>query len=214
MAKIIPTILTNDENEYHKRLLMAEHVSDLIQIDVIDGKFADNTTIGTEIINKYPSSSDLEIQLMVINPQNYVDDLMFTDHISRIIVPFEGELGLPEVVYHIKNHNKQVGLSLNPSTPIQAAFHFLDDIDMLLLLAVEPGFSGQKFQEKVVDKVKQIKKMVPTLAVEVDGGVNFETAPKLVEAGADFIAANSVLYNAADFKVAFDKLERIAQAKT
>ena len=214
MAKIIPTILTDDEKEYHKRLLMAEHVSDLVQIDVIDGKFADNTTVGTDVIKKYPSSSNLEIQLMVINPQNYVDDLMFAEHISRIIVPFEGEIGLPEVIYHIKNHQKKVGLSINPSTPVEAVLHFLDDIDVLLLLAVEPGFSGQHFQYKILDKVKRAKALVPSLAVEVDGGINFETTPKLVEAGADFLAANSVLYKADDFKVAFDKLERLAQAKT
>lgn len=209
MSKIIPTILTNDEATYHKRLLMAEHVSDLIQIDVIDGKFAANTTIDTKIIKKYPSSSNLEIQLMVVYPQNYIDDLMHLQHILRIIVPFEGESGLPEILYHVKNHNKQVGLSLNPSTPVAAVTHMLDDIDLLLLLAVEPGFSGQKFQERVIDKVQEAKKINPTLAVEVDGGINFDNAPALSHSGADFLAVNSTLYAADDFRVAYEKLAKL-----
>lgn len=179
---------------------------------MIDGIFADNKTIGTEVIKKYPSSSQLEIQLMVVDPDTYISELMFEDHISRIIVPFEVETGLPEVIYKVKNHNKQVALSLNPSTPVPSIIHLLDDIDMLLLLAVEPGFSGQKFQEKVIEKVKEAKTLSPNLAIEVDGGVGFENTAKLVKAGADFLAANSVLYKADDFKIAFDKLEKLAKA--
>jgi len=213
MTKIIPTILTDNEDEYHKRLLMAEHVSDLIQIDIIDGKFANNKTIGTDIVKKYPSSANLEIQLMVVYPQNYIDDLMFVEHVSRIIVPFEGESGLPETFYHIKNHDKQVGLSINPETPVTGVIHLLDSIDMLLLLGVNPGFSGQNFQEHVIEKVKQVKKLDPSLAVEVDGGINFENAPNISSAGADFLAVNSTLYGADDFKIAFDKIEKLVNLK-
>ena len=210
MAKIIPTILTDNEDEYHNRLLKAERVSDLVQIDVIDGKFANNTTVGVDVIEKYPTSSSLEIQLMVIYPQNYIDDLVKIDHVSRIIVPFETDSDINEAIYHIKSHNKQAGLSLNPKTPVNAALHFLDDIDLLLLLAVKPGFSGQAFQEHVIDKVKETKKLVPGLAVEVDGGINFNNAPKLARAGADFLAANSVLYKADDFYLAHEKLAKLA----
>ncbi|MBI4037747.1 hypothetical protein HY382_01715 [Candidatus Curtissbacteria bacterium] len=211
MSKIIPTILTDNEATYHKRLLMAEHVSDLVQVDVIDGKFAANTTIDTKIIKKYPSSSNLEIQLMVVYPQNYIDDLIGCEHIMRIIVPFEGESGLPEIFYHIKNHGKQAGLSLNPSTPVAAVSHMLDDIDLLLLLAVEPGFSGQKFQEKVFDKIREAKTINPSIAIEVDGGITFDNAPELSVAGADFLAVNSTLYAADDFKVAYEKLVNLIE---
>src|SRR3989338_6282145 len=94
MAKIIPGILTADEKDYHKRLQMAEHVSDLIQIDVVDGEFSANTTVGTDIIKKYPTSSQLEIQLMVIYPLNYIDELARLDCVSRIIFPFEIDIGV------------------------------------------------------------------------------------------------------------------------
>ena len=88
MAKIVPGILTNNEEEYHKRLRMAEHVSDLIQIDVVDGLFSKNTTVGVDIIKKFPSSSSLEVQLMVEFPQNYINDLARCDFVTRIIFPF------------------------------------------------------------------------------------------------------------------------------
>ena len=210
MAKIVPTILTTSPQEYQKKLLKAEHVSDLIQVDVIDGKFAANETISCEVIKKYSSSSFLEIHLMVVHPQKYIDELVKIEHVSRIIVPFEVDLDLNEAIYQIKKHGKQAGLSLNPDTELAAAFHLYDDIDLLLLLAVIPGFSGQKFQESTVDKVKEIKAMVPELAVEVDGGVNFENAPKLAKAGADFLAANSVLFKASDFVLAYEKLAKLA----
>lgn len=210
MSKIIPTILTADEDEYHEKLRQAEHLSDLIQVDVIDGKFAKNYTIGTDVILKYPSSSNLEIQLMCVYPQNYIDELVFADFISRIIIPFEGQFALNDALYHVKRHAKKVGLSINPETPISAAIHFLDDIDFLLLLGVAPGFSGQKFQEHVVDKVRQVKKINPGLAVEVDGGINFENTPKLVAAGADFLAVNAAIWKSEDFYLAYEKLAKLA----
>lgn len=211
MAKIIPTILTSDEQEYHDRLLMAEYVSDLIQIDVIDGKFAKNKTIGVDIIKKYFSSSMLEIQLMTLFPRNYISELSPLEYVSRIIVPFEVEGDLNEAFYQIKNVNKQAGLSINPATPVGAVSHLFSEIDLLLILAVEPGFSGQKFQDLSLDKVREAKKMATWLPVEVDGGVTFDNAQKIVQAGADFLAANSVLYNAPDFYLAYEKLAKIAQ---
>ncbi len=211
MAKIVPTILTSDEQEYHDRLLMAEYVSDLIQIDVIDGKFAKNMTVGVDIIKKYFSSSMLEIQLMVLFPRNYISELSPLEYVSRIIVPFEVESDLHEAIYQIKNVNKQAGLSINPATPVGAVSHLFSEIDLLLVLAVEPGFSGQKFQESSLDKVREAKKMAPELPVEVDGGVTFDNAQKIAQAGADFLAANSVLYNTPDFYLAYEKLAKIAQ---
>ena len=211
MSKIIPAILTNIEDEYHKRLLLSEHVSDLIQIDIVDGNFAKNKTIGLNVVKKYPSSSFLEIDLLVEYPQNYIDELMFTEHVSRIIVPFECAGGLPEAIYHVKNHGKQVGVSLNPDTPVGATIHFFDDIDFLRLLAVNPGFPGQKFQEVVYGKIKQVKNILPELPVEIDGGINKDNISKLSKSGADYLAVNSALFKAEDFMIAYEKLAKLAQ---
>ena len=214
MAKIIPGILTASENDYHKRLQMAEHVSDLIQIDVVDGKFSANTTVGTNIIKKYPTSSQLEIQLMVIYPLSYIDDLARLDCVSRIIFPFEIEGDINENIYLIKNFGKQVGISLNPETPVSVALHFFDDIDILLLMTGKPGYSGQKLGQNTYERIKQAKKLAPDLPIEIDIGVNFENAAKLASYGADFLVASSALYNAPDFYLAYEKLAKLASKPT
>ena len=211
MAKIIPAILTDSEEEYHKRLLLAEHVSDLIQIDIVDGNFAKNKTVGLDVVKKYPSSSSLEIDLLVEYPQNYIDELMFAEHVSRIIVPFECAGGLPEAIYHVKNHDKQIGLSLNPNTPVGAAIHFFDDIDFLRLLAVNPGFSGQKFQEVTYDRIKQAKNILKELPIAIDGGINKDNIAKLSKAGANYLAVNSALFEDEDFLTAYEKLAKLAE---
>jgi len=210
MAKIIPGILTADEKAYHKRLQMAEHVSDLIQIDVVDGEFSANTTVGTDIIKKYPTSSQLEIQLMVIYPLNYIDELARLDCVSRIIFPFEIEGNINENIYRIKNFGKQVGISLNPETPVSVALRFFDDIDILLLMTGKPGYSGQKLGQNTYERIKQAKKLAPDLPIEIDIGVNFENAAKLASYGADFLVASSALYNAPDFYLAYEKLAKLA----
>ncbi len=212
MAQIIPAILTADERDYHDKLLIAEHVSDIIQIDIIDGKFADNTTIGVDIIKKYLTVSMLEVQLMVVNLHEYVSELVKIEHVRRIIVPSEVEGGLTEAIYEIRKCDRQVGLSLNPETPLDKAAGILGQVDMLLLLGVNPGFGGQPFQEIVLEKIRQAKKMSSGLAIEVDGGVNFQTAKKITTAGADFLAANSVLFEASDFRGAYDALSKIANS--
>lgn len=210
MAKIIPTVLTNSEEEYCKRLRQIEHITDLIQIDIIDGKFAPNTTVGTDVIGKYPTSAQLEAQLMVNFAEGYIRELAKLEYMMRIILPFEGKSNISEAIYQVKKHDKQVGISLNPGTPVSSAQNFFDEVDLLLLLSVDPGFSGQKFQPHVIKKVQEAKHIVPGLAVEVDGGVDFENAPLLARAGADFLCANRVLYGAPDFRVAYEKLAKLA----
>lgn len=203
--------MTNNEQVYRRQLIKAEHVSGLVQIDLIDGKFAKNTTIGTDVIGKYPTAVFLEVQLMVEFVQNYIDELVKLDFVTRIIVPYEARSDINGAIYHIKNHNKQVGISLNIETPVKAAFHLFDDIDLLLLLAVRVGFSGQFLDENVMAKIVEAKNIMPGLAIEVDGGVNFANAQKLALKGADFLAANSVLFGADDFLVAYEKLAKVAQ---
>lgn len=214
MSKIIPAILTADEKEYVKNLKQACHVSDLVQIDIIDGKFAKNRTLGPDIIAKYPSSSSLEIQLLVKTPSLYINKLISLDFISRFIIPREIEENINEIIYLVKNYKKQIGISINPKTAVEKVKTYFDDIDFLQFLAVEPGFSGQKFQNIVFDKVKEVKTLAPHLPLEVDGGINFENAKILTNLGIDFLAANSVLFKADDFYVAYEKLARLSQKTT
>src|SRR3989344_4407020 len=179
MATIVPGILTDSEKASHERLLQAEHAADLVQIDVVDGKFAPSTTVGVDVIKKYQTFRNLEIQLMVVYPQNYIDELAPLEWVSRIIVPFEIDGDVNETIYHIKRHNKQAGLSLNPTTPVKAALHYFDDIDLLLLMTGKPGFSGQKIGDSTYDRIAEVRKITTELPLEIDIGVNFENARKL-----------------------------------
>src|SRR5579872_3309035 len=116
---------------------------------------------------------------MVSDPINYIDDFAKLEFVSKIIFPYEIDGDILEVAYLIRRLGKSVGLSLNPTTPTQAAIHYFDDIDMLLLLTGNPGFSGQKLGPETYQRIKEVKKINNTLPVEIDIGVNFENAKKL-----------------------------------
>lgn len=210
MAKIVPGILTLDEQDYVARLKRAEHVADLVQVDVIDGVFAPNKTIDFNIIKKYPSVAMLEVQLMVHNPSKHIAELAGIDFVSRIIFPFETNEDVGENIYRIKQANKQAGISINPETPVSSIVDFADDINVLCIFSASPGFSGKKLEEAVYGRIKESKKLKPDLAVEIDIGVNFETAPLLAKTGADFLVATSALHNAPDYRNAFEKLSKLA----
>lgn len=213
MAKIVPGILTADEDDYVARLRRAEHVSDLIQVDVIDGIFAPNKTIGFDVIKKYQSSSMLEVQLMVNKPSEHIAELVNVNFVSRIIFPFETKEDISENIYTIKRSDKQVGISINPETPVTSIADYSDDIDVLCIFSASPGFSGRKLEEPVYERIKESKKLDPNLPIEIDIGVNFETTPILASSGADFLVATSALHNATDYMIAYEKLVKLAQVK-
>lgn len=211
MAIIVPGILTSDEEDYRTRLAIADHNCKLIQIDIIDGQFANNVTIDGKVIKKYPPKNQLEIQLMVNFPIKYIEDLAPLDYVSRVIFPYESKENVREAIYATGKHKKQVGLSINPETSVGKVKDFFDDIDLLLILAGKPGFSGQKLEEWTYEKIADAKGINKGLAVEVDIGVNFENAKKLAQTGADFLVSTSALYNMPDFSVAYAKLAKIAE---
>lgn len=211
MATIIPGILTNNEADYAKRLEVAGHASNLIQIDVVDGKFANNLTIGIDVIKKHICKNHLEIQLMVVDPISYIDELAKLDFVTRIIFPFEIDTPINDIIYEIKKSKKQVGLSLNPDTEIEKAQAFFDEIDLLLLMAGKPGFSGQKLGEDTYERIKKVRMQNVTLPIEIDIGVNFENAQRLAMAGANYLVASSALFGAPDFSLAYEKLANLAK---
>lgn len=209
MAIVVPGILTDDEEDYVKRLEKAQYAADLIQIDVVDGKWAPSHTVQEDIIRKYPSRCMLEVQLMVEYPLNYIDALAPLEFVSRIIFPFEIDGDIYQNIYVIKKFGKQAAISLNPETPVAAALHYFDDVDMLLLMTGTPGFSGQKLGEDTYERIKTAKKLNSALPLEIDIGVNFENAKALANAGADFLVSSSALYNEPDFTVAYEKMSKL-----
>lgn len=205
MSRIIPGVLTNDENDYVSRLKKAEGVASLVQVDVIDGLFAPNKTIGVEVIKRHPAACHLEVQLMVKEPEDYIKELGNLTFVSQIIFPYETK-NVSKNIDLVKSLAKQVGLSINPQTAVSKVFALTGKIDILCIFSASPGFSGKKLENSVYGRIKESKNLYRNLAIEVDIGVNLETAPKLAAAGADFLVATSALYNAQDYQEAYKKL--------
>ncbi|MEK7581170.1 MAG: ribulose-phosphate 3-epimerase [Patescibacteria group bacterium] len=210
MAIIVPGILTNDESEYSNKLKIAEEAAELIQIDVVDGNFAKSRTVGCDVIKKYRPKVPLEVQLMVVGPANYISQLKEVDFVSRIIFPLEISHDINECIYLIRKAGKNVGLSLNPETPIESAVKHFGNLDLLLLMTGKPGFSGQKLGIDTYERIQKVKRLDRQLPIEVDIGVNASNVRRLSENGADYLVASSALFGAEDFNVAYAKLAKLA----
>lgn len=189
MVRIVPGILATKEVEYAeiaKQLDGAPALEDgWVQIDLMDGEFVDNKSISPEIVAKYPLNLKKEAQLMVEYPDNWIDDLVKSD-ISRIVFPVEDQK-IDFLIEHIKKHGKEVGLSINPETPVENVETYLDQVDVVLIMSVKPGFGGQDFIPESVERVSQLSRLRRDMGfiIEVDGGITPEVVPDLIKAGAD-----------------------------
>lgn len=183
--------------------------ADWIHVDVMDGHFVPNITIGAPVVKalKKVSSIPLDVHLMIENPQNYIND--FANAGADIItVHFEatGEK-TNEIINQIKNHNIKAGLSIKPKTSPEEIKEFLKYLDLVLIMTVEPGFGGQEFIEDCADKIKYIKENSNrNLIIEVDGGINEKTAVTCKRYGANALVAGNYIYKSDNIKKAIDSL--------
>lgn len=210
MVQIVPAILATTEEEYKRDLEKIKFCPELIegwvQIDLMDNKFVQNKSVGVDIIAKYRVDFKLEAHLMVEYPENWIDELVKTD-VGRIIFPVEDVEGVEGRINHIRNHGKEVGLSINPETSVSDLESYLGEIDIVLVMSVHPGFQGQSFLPEVLGKIGEIKKMRNDLKVEVDGGISEEIARRVVEAGADFLVVGSALFKYGNLEDGFKKIQ-------
>jgi len=198
--KISPSILSADFSrlrEEIKRLEMGG--ADMIHVDVMDGHFVPNLTIGPPIIKALRNCSALpfDVHLMISPVHKYIKD--YADAGADIItIHPEATDNLEESINLIKKLNKKIGLSLNPDTSINIIKKFLPSIDLVLIMSVYPGFGGQKFIPKVVDKIKELKnikeKQNIKFDIEVDGGIDFENSKLVVEAGANILVSGTTIF--------------------
>lgn len=201
MATIIPTILATTEEQYKEDLEKVKSCPELVegwvQIDLMDNKFVPNLSIGLDVVEKYNDLPKKEAQLMVIDPQNWIEKLSQLGF-KRVLFPIE--VGSTQITLDlIKEHGMQCGVSINPSTNVEALFPFIDQIDVVLCMGVNPGFQGQEFILTVVDQIKTLvdirKDKSLSFEIEVDGGINTENARMVIDAGADILAVGSKLFN-------------------
>lgn len=197
--QIIPAILATNEEEYRQKM---EKIAESgafeggwVQIDLMDNRFVQNQSVDPDVIARYKNSFQLEAHLMVDYPEGWIDELVKVG-VKRIIFPLEDIEGINERIQHIKNHGIEVGLALNPETPVAKIAPFIATMDMVLVLSVHPGFGGQEFIPESIDKVKELgklKKEGNKFLIEVDGGINEVVSRDLVAAGADNLVIGSYL---------------------
>ena len=198
--KISPSILSADFSKLGSEIQNLEKAgADLIHIDVMDGHFVPNITIGPEIIHKLRKYSSLpfDVHLMISPVNNFIKN--FADAGADIItIHPEATENLVESVKKIKSLNKKAGVSLNPETSVDKVLPALHLIDLVLIMSVNPGFGGQKFIEKTLDKVKFLKKEITKkklkVEIEIDGGINFENSKKAKEAGVDILVSGTTIF--------------------
>jgi ribulose-phosphate 3-epimerase len=205
MVKIAPSILSADFSKLGEEILAVEKGgADYIHIDVMDGHFVPNITIGPLIVEAIRpiTKLPLDVHLMIENPDQYIEAFAKAGA-DYITVHVEASRHLHRTIQSIKSYGVKAGVVLNPATPVESIQHIIADIDMVLLMSVNPGFGGQKFIPEVLPKIRKVKEMAEQkgidLEIEIDGGVNSETAKLCMEAGANVLVAGSAIYNEEDY---------------
>ncbi|MYL70917.1 ribulose-phosphate 3-epimerase [Halobacillus litoralis] len=217
MTKIAPSILASDFSKLGEEIKDVERGgADYIHVDVMDGHFVPNITIGPLIVDHIRPVTDLplDVHLMIENPDQYIE--AFAKAGSDIItVHQEACPHLHRTIQLIKSHGVKAGVVINPGTPAEAIRPILKDIDLVLLMTVNPGFGGQSFIHSVVPKIEQISHWREeeglSFEIEIDGGVKVETAKQCTDAGADVLVAGSAIFNQEDRKKAIDEIRQAAQ---
>lgn len=204
--EIIPAILVKDRRELLACIARVKDHVRTIQIDVMDGAFVPNKTIGLESLKDLPEAS-YEFHWMVKDPVNWIEQ-MPGDHLH--LVHIETISSFEELKKAVEKAGGRLGIALNPETPLDQALPYVPEVEKVLVMTVHPGFSGQEYLQGMEEKIKQLRGMYPQLDIEVDGGINARTISRAYTAGANVLAAASALFSAEDIKEAVEKLKKCA----
>lgn len=219
MPIIAPSILASDFSRLGEAIeLINRSEADWVHCDVMDGRFVPNISFGFPIIEavKQVAQKPLDVHLMIEEPERYIQDFKKAgaDHLT---VHVEATRHLDRTVRAIREADMQVGVALNPATSVDTVQHVLPFVDMVLLMTVNPGFGGQSFLPYVLEKVQLVRQMIAlsasTCRIEVDGGIDAETAPQVLRAGADILVAGSYVFKADDPAATIAGLKRLNPAQ-
>ena len=216
MIKLAPSILSSDFARLLEDVKKVEKAGcEYLHIDVMDGHFVPNITLGPAIVKSLRKDVNMvfDAHLMIENPDNYIKE--FADAGCDIIVVHqEACTHLHRTIQNIKSHGVKAGVALNPATPIETIKYVLEDVDMVLLMSVNPGFGGQSYIPVVTKKIKELRALIDEMGldidIEVDGGVKPSNISEVVNAGANVIVAGSAIFNAGDIDEAVKSLRENA----
>jgi len=218
MIQIAPSILSADFSRLGEQVRLVEDAgAEVLHIDVMDGHFVPNLTYGAVVVQSLRAHSRMrfDVHLMVEKPELLIADFAAAgaDHITFHL---EATCHVHRVIQRIKEHGMTAGISLNPATPLDGLKYILPDLDMVLLMTVNPGFGGQKFIANVIPKIqvlsRHIQQTQSSCLIEVDGGINLETAPVAVKAGAHILVAGAAIFAQPDPQQAVERLRQAAHS--
>ncbi len=205
MGKIAPSILSADFTKLGEEIKAVEKAgADYIHIDVMDGHFVPNITVGPMIVkaSRRATNLPLDVHLMIENPERYIDDFVKAGS-DLITIHVETVTHLHRILRVIRDAGLKAGVSLNPATPLSSIEYMLDNLDMVVLMTVNPGFGGQSFIPEVLPKIEELKKIIDQkgikVDIEVDGGINVKNIGQVAQAGANVFVAGNAIFGSNDY---------------
>ncbi|MFH2028090.1 MAG: ribulose-phosphate 3-epimerase [Nanoarchaeota archaeon] len=210
--KIAPSILSAKRDILQKEVKEIEPYSDVLHVDIMDGKFVPPTTFKPEEIKPIKTSLPKYVHLMVERPlrDGFIDD--YADAGAALItIHQECKEDIGMLIDEIKKRKIKVGITINPPTPFEKIKPYLDKVDMVLIMSVNPGYAGQDFIPEVLDKIKEVRKLKPHMDIEIDGGISVKTIKQARLAGANIFVAGSAIFNKEDRKKAIQDLRDAAK---
>ena len=204
---VAPSLLAADFSKLREEIQEVEsYGAEYLHLDVMDGNFVPNISFGARVISSIRKHSNLvfDVHLMVENPDRFIKDMVDAGA-DVITIHTEATKHLNRTIQLIKSYGKKVGVALNPSTPLDVIKYDLKDIDMVLIMTVNPGFGGQAFIEEMLQKIRDLRSIDPNIDIQVDGGINNKTSKLVKEAGANILVAGSYLFKG-DYKQKIESL--------
>lgn len=209
MVIIAPSILAADFDNLEKEIRSVEEAgADYIHIDVMDGEFVDNKTQGIDMLEIANETTNLPLDthLMVENPEDWIDDFLESDTVTFHIEATDEE-HTNSIIEKLHEHEIRAGIAIKPDTSIEEVLPYVDKVDMILVMTVEPGFGGQKLIPECLEKVKQLREISKEIDIEVDGGINLENIEEAKKAGANIIVAGTSIFKAENKKYVIEKMK-------